>query len=95
MSVWILFNEEWYGGGSKFIRAFNSKEKAELAINPNLNLDQVVSKYENVKIYDNTIYVTYTENDYGDIQVHSTLEEAEVRLKNEELDTHILKLEVE
>lgn len=93
-SVWILYNEEWYGGGCDFIKAFKTREDAEAAINDSLNLDQLVTEFKDVNVVDGNIYITYTEECYGDIQVHSKLKEAESRINNAKVDTLVIRIPV-
>jgi hypothetical protein len=95
ITVWVLYNEEEYGGGSDFIRVFNSLRKAENAINHSLNLEQVIDEFNEIRLHDGKVYVTYTEEWYGSVEVHSTIEEAERRIAGEDVHTLMIEVRVE
>lgn len=100
MQVYLVYTEHYYGS-SDTIQAFKTQSAAEqyrdeLTKELDDEVDVLANSFDcECDIDGDVVYVTATEEWYGDLQVHSTLEQAEGRVPTEGRDIIVIKLVIQ
>lgn len=94
MEVYVVYTEQCYGSSDQ-IKVFrdeaSAKEYQEQLIQQ-LDCDVLANPFTyDGDVDGDVIYLTATELFYGEIEIHSTLEQAELRVANNDVDTIVIK----